>query len=97
VLPLKNESVEVLRDARLFARWIRQGVMTVEQAKKDLLLTPAQWESLRADHSTEVLADVVRRREQTWEALVRLLVAKRQRLPNVGKDGRHSGMTVSPS
>lgn len=79
MLSLENESVEVQRDARLFARWIRQGVMTVEQAKKDLLLTSAQWESLRADHSTEVLADVVRRRVQTWNALVRLLAAEARR------------------
>lgn len=93
MLSLENESVEVLRDARLFARWIRQGVMTVEQAKKDLLLTAAQWESLRADHSTEVLADVVRRRVQTWNALVRLL-AKRQS-ESVATGGHRSGMTVS--
>jgi hypothetical protein len=79
MLPPENETFEILRDARLFARWIRQGAMTVEQAKKDLLPTPAQWEMIRDDHHAHVLADVLWRRKQTWTAVVRLLVAGRRR------------------
>ncbi len=78
MLSLENDSLEVLRDARLFYRLIKEGKLTLEQARAEILITDRQLELIRADHATHVLRDMVRRRMETWNALVRLF-AKRQR------------------
>ena len=79
MLSIENESVEVLRDARLFARWIRQGVMTVAEARNQILFTARQLQIIRKDNDSQVLADVARRRTETWNALLRLLSAEARR------------------
>jgi hypothetical protein len=76
VFRLEDESLEVVKDAELFARWIREGSLTIEQAKKnDLLPTPLQFRSLRDETDSQLLRDVMRRRTETWRALVRMLAA----------------------
>lgn len=91
MLPLENESLEVARDARLFFRWIRQGMLTVEQARRDLLPTTKQRESLEADCDSNLL-QALHRRTATWNALLRMLEAQRQResvaIGNVGSESR---------
>lgn len=77
MLSLQNESIEAQRDAALFFRWIRQGVMTVEKAREEILVTDRQLKVIEADHDTNILRSVMRQRTETWNALVRLL-AKEQ-------------------
>lgn len=93
LVPFENASVEALRDARLFARWIQEGVMTVEQAREDILVSPRQLKVIRENHSANVLREVMQRRQGTWAALLRLLVAQRKR-ESVNASGQ--ARSVSP-
>jgi hypothetical protein len=66
-------TAEARRDAKLFARWIHAGKMTLAEARRDLLVTPAQMRMIRRDHREAVATELLTQRMQTWRELCRLV------------------------
>jgi len=79
VLPVENDSAECARDARLFLKWIREGTLTLDQARAEILISDRQLELIRGDHGARILTDMLHRRQKTWDALIELLSGETKR------------------
>jgi hypothetical protein len=63
---------EARHEAELFARLIRRGELTLEEARKDLLISPRQLRNLWEIEGLNV-PGIVLQRQLTWRELQRLL------------------------
>jgi hypothetical protein len=79
VFRLESESIEIQRDAKFFRRMIRQGKLTLDEARAEILFTVRQVRVIRQDHDARILEGVLRRRVETWNMLIRLLSTEARR------------------
>jgi hypothetical protein len=72
---------EAKHEAEVFARLIRKGELTLEQARNDLLITRSQLRNLREIGAN--VSGILMLRRLTWEELGRLLATDPSNRPAI--------------
>lgn len=63
---------ETERDARVFARLIRAGEMTIEEARSDLLISARQAKEIREMRGLPDIREHIEGRQRIWRELIRI-------------------------